>query len=112
MAAVELMAGQERDLEHQRPFWRDVRLLGGVLTQVLLEQEGPELDREVERLLAMARRRRRESSPRREAALIRAVRQLPLERAEQVARALAVYFQLVNIAEQNHRLRGLRQREG
>ncbi len=109
---MELMAGQERDLEHQRPFWRDVRLLGGVLTQVLLEQEGPELDREVERLLAMARRRRRESSPRREAALIRAVRQLPLERAEQVARALAVYFQLVNIAEQNHRLRGLRQREG
>src|SRR5260370_22438362 len=36
----------------------------------------------------------------------------PLERAEQVARAFAVYFHLVNLAEEHHRARVLRERDG
>ncbi len=87
---------------------RDVRLLGDVLGRVLVEQEGEGLLAAEERIRLLSRRAR-DGGSRDE--LRGAVRELPLERQESVARAFAVYFQLVNIAEQHHRLRRRREYE-
>ena len=87
---------------------RDVRLLGDVLGRVLVEQEGEEL-LAAEEQVRMLSRRAREGGSRRE--LRDAVRGLGLEQQASVVRAFAIYFQLVNIAEQHHRLRRRREYE-
>ncbi len=95
---------------------RDVRLLGAALGQVLEEAEGAGLLADVERLrhATIALRRVRGDDAEREAKLRRAVELVAgfdLERAELVARAFTVYFQLVNLAEEQHRARTLRERD-
>jgi len=87
---------------------RDVRLLGDVLGRVLVEQEGEELLAAEERIRLLSRQAR-EGAPRRE--LRDAVRGLALEEQASVIRAFAIYFQLVNIAEQHHRVRRRREYE-
>jgi phosphoenolpyruvate carboxylase len=98
----------------QAPLRRDVRSLGALLGQVLREQAGDELFEKVEAL-------RRASIARREAelagdfdaanarleearALTRAAAEDP-STAHQLARAFAFYFELINLAETNHRKR-------
>ena len=92
----------------------DVRLLGELLGRVLVEHGGPQLLADVERLReltiaahadppAVADRARDQAS-----ALVAA---WPLERADEVARAFTVYFHLVNLAEERHRIRMLRERD-
>jgi phosphoenolpyruvate carboxylase len=85
---------------------RDVRLLGDVLGRVLVEQEGEEL-LEAEERIRLLSRQAREGAPRLE--LRDAVRRLELKEQASVIRAFAIYFQLVNIAEQHHRLRRRRE---
>jgi phosphoenolpyruvate carboxylase len=80
----------------------DVRLLGDLLGQVLVEQEGEGLLEEVERVRALSRSARADG-PREE--LRAAVAGLSLERQTSVLRAFALYFQLANVAEQQHRIR-------
>jgi phosphoenolpyruvate carboxylase len=93
------------------PLRRDVRLLGRLLGEVLVEQEGQvlfDLEEEVRRL-AIQRRRGPVAGRRAAAAqLAEVLQRLPLERAEPVVRAFSVYFQLVNLAEQHHRIRRAR----
>ncbi|MFP2913364.1 phosphoenolpyruvate carboxylase, partial [Pyxidicoccus sp. 3LFB2] len=98
-----------------QPLRRDVRLLGRLLGEVLVEQEGQvlfDLEEEVRRL--SIQRRRGPVAGRRAAAaeLAEVLQRLPLERAEQVLRAFSVYFQLVNLAEQHHRIRRARLHAG
>lgn len=86
----------------------DVRLLGGLLGQVVAETGGEDLYDDVERLRRAARDARRggdRSEPR------RLVDGMSVERAEQVAHAFAVLFHLVNLAEERHRVRVLRSRD-
>jgi phosphoenolpyruvate carboxylase len=86
----------------------EVRLLGTLLGDVIAEAGGRELFADVERLRRAARDARRggdRDEPR------RIVDALSLERAEQVARAFAVLFHLVNLAEERHRVRVLRSRD-
>jgi phosphoenolpyruvate carboxylase len=111
--AVAPPAAQAR-LEREQtpaPLRRSVRLLGGVLGQVLVESEGPELLAEVERLRHAAIELRgstdRETQLRRVVAVVAG---LDLDQAEVVARAFTVYFQLVNLAEEHYRARILRER--
>jgi phosphoenolpyruvate carboxylase len=85
---------------------RDVRLLGDVLGRVLVEQEGAELLAGEERIRMLSRQARRGGSRR---DLSEAVRRLGLKDQASVIRAFAIYFQLVNIAEQHHRLRRRRE---
>jgi phosphoenolpyruvate carboxylase len=88
----------------------NVRLLGDLLGEVLVEQEGEWLLELEERVRRLARDARDGS----EAAFVElgeAVAALPLERQALVLRAFALYFQLANIAEQHHRLRRRRQYE-
>jgi len=92
--------------EADAPLRRDVRLLGDVLGKVLVEQEGNEL-LEAEEQIRLRSRDARETG---DADAVRdAVRMLaPIDQAN-VLRAFGLYFQLVNIAEQHHRLRRRRQ---
>ena len=92
----------------EAPLRRDVRLLGGILGRVLVEQEGPELLETEERVRAQSRAARA-GAPRDE--LRAAVRELDLDRQASVLRAFGLYFQLANLAEQHHRLRRRREYE-
>ena len=87
---------------------QDVRLLGGLLGQVVAETGGADLYDDVERLRRAARDARRggdTTEPR------RLVDAMSVERAELVAHAFAVLFHLVNLAEERHRVRVLRSRD-
>lgn len=88
---------------------RDVSYLGHVLGDTLVEQEGAAL-LELEESIRGLAKARRAAQPRRAAreateALARAVAALDTPLAERVARAFTYYFQLVNLAEQHHRVR-------
>jgi phosphoenolpyruvate carboxylase len=99
--SVEL-AGPSRHEEPVGPLRRDIRLLGGLLGQVLVEQDGEELLAAVERVRAAARASRAEGDP----SIVRnAVRALGRAEQADVLRAFAIYFQLANTAEQHHRMR-------
>ena len=84
------------------PLRRDVRLLGDLLGRVLVEQEDESLLDDVERLRGLARAARA-AGPQDD--LAAAVGELSLERQASVLRAFAAYFQLANVAEQQHRIR-------
>src|SRR5439155_7059413 len=79
-----------------------------VLGHVLVEQAGEEL-LAVEERIRLLSRQAREGASRDE--LRRAVRGLALDQQASVIRAFAIYFQLVNIAEQHHRVRRRREYE-
>ena len=103
---------RDRGAEMPAPLRRDVRLLGGLLGQVLEEAGGPELLADVERLrhatIALRGATERQDYQRRE--VVELVAGFDLDRAEAVARAFTVYLQLVNLAEERHRVRTLRER--
>ncbi len=91
---------------------RDVRLLGRMLGDVLIEQEGQALFDLEERVRRLSKERRRgPKSGRRAAAseLAALLREMPLGQAEPVLRAFSTYFRLVNLAEQHHRIRRTRE---
>jgi phosphoenolpyruvate carboxylase len=91
---------------------RDVRLLGGLLGRVLEEAGAPGLLEDVERLRRACIALRAADGHRREARarVVELVASFDLDRAELLARAFTVYFQLVNLAEEQHRVRTLRER--
>jgi phosphoenolpyruvate carboxylase len=95
----------------EQPLRRDVRLLGRLLGEVIIEQQGQELFNLEEQVRHLAIQRRRGPKPGRlatAAELAALLQKLPLEQAEPVLRAFSVYFQLVNLAEQHHRIRRTR----
>src|SRR5437773_8498901 len=88
------------------PLRRDVRMLGDLLGRVLVEQEGESLLADVERVRSLARAARA-GEP--DDQLRDAVAAFSLERQTSVLRAFALYFQLANVAEQQYRIRRLRE---
>lgn len=98
---------------------RDVRSLGALLGRVLVEQVGQELFNTVEELrrLMIRHRERVAHSPSAGAhgelmAKAQAmISQMDLDRAYQVTKAFAIYFELTNLAETNHRKRRRRARQ-
>ncbi len=87
-----------------------IHLLGDLLGEVLREQETPALFDLEERIRALAKARRAGDAA--AAAGLRAeVATLAPDTARAVAAAFAVYFDLVNMAEDEYRVRTLRQRE-
>ncbi len=91
--------------EKQRPLREDVRFLGALLGEVLREQGGERLFQVVERARSLAKRLRHHYDEGVEQELVEKVESLDLPTAIQVARAFGLYFQLVNLAEQHHRVR-------
>jgi len=93
------------------PMRHDVRLLGGLLGEVLRDAGGQDLLDDVEQLrhaVIEARRHPESKSLDDIAAMVAA---WPLDRAEQVASAFTVYFHLANLAEEHQRIRALRERD-
>lgn len=90
---------------------RDVRFLGNILGEVLVHQGGRELLEHVEKIREMSKALRAEYLPELYEGFINTVKTLEPEIRHQVIRAFAIYFQLVNIAEQNHRIRRKRDYE-
>ncbi|HTW04722.1 MAG TPA: phosphoenolpyruvate carboxylase [Streptosporangiaceae bacterium] len=89
---------------------RDVRLLGGLLGEVLRESGGQDLLDDTERLrraVIAARHSADDALPQ----ISDMVAAWPLERAEAVAHAFTVYFHLANLAEEHQRIRTLRGRD-
>ncbi len=86
-------------------------MLGRLLGDVLVEQSGPDLFSEVEAIRRACKRLRGNWTPQAAAQLRTRVAQLDLGQASAVARAFAIYFQLVNVAEQHHRVRRRREHE-
>ncbi|WP_127586829.1 phosphoenolpyruvate carboxylase [Paenibacillus koleovorans] len=90
---------------------RDVRFLGNILGEVLVHQGGQELLTLVEQIREMSKKMRESSDPALFQDFKNVIRSLSDEDRHQVIRAFAIYFQLVNIAEQNHRIRRKRDYE-
>jgi len=100
----------------EAPLRRDVRSLGMLLGEVLREQAGDELFAQVEELRqgTIRRREAEESRPAQGATAAASehaahamalVHKLPADRAWLLTRAFGFYFELINLAETNHRKR-------
>ncbi len=94
------------------PLRRDVRSLGAILGQVLVEQSGQEIFESVEelrRLLIGHRESGRRDPTQGSLALMQQaqeiVSRMDLHHAYQVTKAFSAYFELTNLAETNHRKR-------
>lgn len=90
---------------------RDVRFLGNILGEVLVHQGGNELLDLVEKIRETSKSLRSVFLPELFADFKRIISTLDADNRHQVIRAFAIYFQLVNIAEQNHRIRRKRDYE-
>ena len=105
------MEAQTGELK-EAPLRRDVRSLGTLLGEVLREQAGDELFSQVEALRqGTLRRRDAEAAGRNDEAAEQAagalalVHSLAVEQSILLTRAFAFYFELINLAETNHRKR-------
>jgi phosphoenolpyruvate carboxylase len=108
LAELEAQTGDKKEA----PLRRDVRSLGMLLGEVLREQAGDDLFAEVEALRQGTIRRRDaeahgqgDEAARNAESALAFVHSLPPERAVLLTRAFAFYFELINLAETNHRKR-------
>ena len=109
---AELIANSDEPAKDD-PLRRDVRSLGAILGQVLVEQSGQELFDSVEELrrLLIEHRETARQSPEQASStelMLKAqeiVSRMDLPHAYQVTKAFATYFELTNLAETNHRQR-------
>lgn len=90
---------------------RDVRFLGNILGEVLVQQGGKELLDIVEDIREKSKSLRAEFDLELFNDFKNTIKNLEPGVRHQVIRAFAIYFQLVNIAEQNHRVRRKRDYE-
>jgi phosphoenolpyruvate carboxylase len=93
------------------PLRRDINLLGRMLGQVLIEQEGKDLFDTEEEVRLMCKRLRFGFDPRLDERLRTRIEGMNVGELQRIVRAFSVYFQLVNIAERYHRIRRRRQYE-
>jgi phosphoenolpyruvate carboxylase len=108
---VELTASTS-DPAKELPLRRDVRSLGKLLGRVLVEQEGEgllDIVEQLRRLLIKHRELSRTGEPGADDSqmkkAIKIVKGLDIEDAHRVTKAFAIYFELTNLAETNHRKR-------
>jgi phosphoenolpyruvate carboxylase len=107
------LTAQSDDSAKEHALRRDVRSLGALLGRVLVEQAGQQLFDTVEELRRLMIRHR-ERVGHSSAAAARGelmakaqamISEMDLTRAYQVTKAFAIYFELANLAETNHRKR-------
>ncbi|MGH2537343.1 MAG: phosphoenolpyruvate carboxylase [Candidatus Promineifilaceae bacterium] len=89
----------------------DIHLLGDILGRVIRQQAGIAIFDLVERTRALAKTYRADPDPAVSDFLKGLVAGLSLDQAEGVARAFTTYFELINLAEESHRIRVLRRRQ-
>jgi phosphoenolpyruvate carboxylase len=109
---AELIANSDEPAK-DNPLRRDVRSLGAILGQVLVEQSGQDLFDSVEELRRLLIEHRETARQRPEqgssselmSQAHEIVARMDLSHAYQVTKAFATYFELTNLAETNHRQR-------
>ena len=99
------MKDKKNSEEKLKPLHQEVRYLVDCLSKVLLEQEGKAFVELVESVRQSAKDLRRRYSPALEAELLKKISALDLPKKTRLIRAFTVYFQLVNLAEEKHRIR-------
>ncbi|MBI4971477.1 MAG: phosphoenolpyruvate carboxylase [Candidatus Omnitrophica bacterium] len=88
-----------------KPLREDVKFLGRLLGEVLIEQEGKsvfDLEEEIRKTSIQLRKQYNEEA---EQGLLTLIERQDAERAIKIIRAFTVYFQLTNLAEENQRIR-------
>lgn len=88
-----------------KPLRDDVKFLGRLLGEVLIEQEGRgifDLEEEIRKTSIQLRKQFDDDAER---DLLALIQRLDPQRAIKIIRAFTVYFQLSNLAEENHRIR-------
>jgi len=93
------------EMEKDHPLRRDVRFLGHILGDVLVMHGGEALLNNVEKIREMTKQLRQSYDPEILKQCKTLIQGLSPKMRRDVIRAFAIYFQLVNIAEQNHRIR-------
>ena len=113
------LTAQSDDSAKDHSLRRDVRSLGALLGRVLVEQVGPELFNMVEELRRLMIRHRERvvhsSAAGAHGELMASaqamISRMDVARAYHVTKAFAIYFELTNLAETNHRKRRRRARQ-
>lgn len=93
------------------PLAREIKLVGALLGEIIVEQEGPALFDLVEGLRRAAIRRRSTRETEALEDVERAIAAASVTDQLAVARAFTAYFWLINLAEEKQRLRVLRRRQ-
>lgn len=94
---------------HNTPLQNDVNMLGNILGEILVLHGGKALFDKVETIRKMTKSIRKKFDKDLYAELKQEISNLQPPMRQQVIRAFSVYFHLVNVAEQNHRIRRRRQ---
>jgi phosphoenolpyruvate carboxylase len=96
----------------QKELSADIHLLGDLLGKVIRRQAGVEVFDLEERFRALSKVRRQDEESAAEVTqrILDLADGLSTDEIQEVARAFTVYFQLINVAEDHHRARVLRQR--
>ncbi len=95
-------------LAKTRPLRRNIRMLGNLLGEVITEQEGQDVIDLEEEIRAQTKNLRRRPSTSIRLQLHELIRRMTPAMMIPILRAFATYFQLVNTAEQHHRVQRLR----
>ncbi len=103
------MAIEIKTNDSSLPLRRDVRLLGNMLGEILLNHGGSELFDKVEKIRLMCKTLRSHFDQEVYSTLKEEIVTLNPPMRKQVIRAFSMYFHLINAAEQNHRIRRRRQ---
>lgn len=83
---------------------KDIHFLGKLLGNVIVEISGKKVF-EIEERIRELSKKSRAGNKTSKAELLKLVRSLSVEQAREVALSFSTYFELVNIAEENHRIR-------
>ncbi len=89
----------------------DIRLLGRMLGQIIREQQGEEIFQLVEEVRGMTKARRNGEAEAATAQMRERIHNTDLHQKRMLIKAYSNYLQLINIAEDMHRIRTLRRRE-
>ena len=94
--------------EKDRLLRQNIRTLGNLLGEVIIEQQGKELFELEETIRQTTKQLRRRPSETQLTNLRSLIREMAPETMAWILRAFTTYFQLVNTAEQHHRIQRLR----
>ncbi|MEH7304872.1 phosphoenolpyruvate carboxylase [Neobacillus drentensis] len=103
------MTTEVRVNDSSLPLRRDVKLLGKILGEILINHGGSDLFDKVEKIRLMCKTLREHFDQSIYDALKEEISSLDAPMRKQVIRAFSMYFHLINAAEQNHRIRRRRQ---
>jgi phosphoenolpyruvate carboxylase len=99
------LTAKTNDPAKDLPLRRDVRFLGMLLGKVLVEQEGERLFKIVEQLRRLFIQYREQPGHQGLSEAHKIISALTVDDAYRVTKAFAIYFELTNLAETNHRKR-------